>query len=77
MAWPHPTQAYSVGWGLRFENEGSLRFAVYCYRNCECAMGLGRGNAGTRFNHILLYRQACDNHSGPFAYNASHYDDDA
>ncbi len=24
MAWPHPTQAYSVGWGLRFKNEGSL-----------------------------------------------------
>jgi hypothetical protein len=40
-------------------------------------MGLGRGDAGTRFCHIILYRQACDNHSGPSAYNASQYDDDA
>ena len=76
MAWPHPTQAYSVGWGLRFKNEGSLRVAIYCHRDCERAVGVGRGDAGTRFHHIHLYRQTGDHHSNPYAYNTSHYDND-
>jgi hypothetical protein len=76
MARPHPTQAYSVGWGLRFKNEGSLRVAVYCHRDCERAVGLGRGDAGTRFHHIHLYLQTGDHHSDPYIYHTSHYDDD-
>ncbi len=76
MAWPHPTQAYSVGWGLRFKNEGSLRVANYCHRDCERAVGVGRGDAGARFHHIHLYRQTGDHLSDPPGYNSSYFNDD-
>jgi hypothetical protein len=76
MAWPHPTQAYSVGWGLRFKNEGSLRVAIYFHGDCARAVGMGRGDAGARFHHIYLYRQTVDHLSDPPGYNSSYFNGD-
>ncbi len=75
MARPHPTQAYSVGWGLRFQNEGSLHLAVSRYKDCERAVGVGGGDARARLYDIYLHRCTVDYHQNNPNHNSPYFDD--